>query len=192
MNTITHTDENERTDSQIEEMLNDAFGTVSICGFEYDAGYALKHLDRIAFDMADSDDPLPDTETYECGICGEVYDDESDADDCCFVDDSELLLDQEFDVENASIAPSYFRSRFPDTIGQAGFFDTTSSSGDWGGYIVQEYNGRYHIILFSQENKWPLAGFTVRTAANVIASSDDDFTARDEIDKIISEHMEGV
>lgn len=33
------------------EFLNDAYGKVSVCGCEYDAGDALRDLDPIAFDL---------------------------------------------------------------------------------------------------------------------------------------------
>jgi hypothetical protein len=38
-----------------EDMLNDCYPPVSICGYEYDAGRALKEIDPIAFDVGFSD-----------------------------------------------------------------------------------------------------------------------------------------
>jgi hypothetical protein len=38
-----------------EDMLNDCYPPVSICGYEYDAGRALKEIDPIAFDCGFSD-----------------------------------------------------------------------------------------------------------------------------------------
>jgi hypothetical protein len=31
------------------DLLNESYGSVTICGYDYDAGYALKRLDPIAF-----------------------------------------------------------------------------------------------------------------------------------------------
>ena len=38
-----------------EEMLNDGYETVDICGHKYDAGHALRNLDPIAFRCGCSD-----------------------------------------------------------------------------------------------------------------------------------------
>lgn len=94
MNIITHTREQNRTDDEIEDMLNEIYGTVSICGSEYDSGYLLRKLDPIAFGMVDSDDPLPDIEEYECGECGSMYNEIEDAEECCnAVDDDDTSMD---------------------------------------------------------------------------------------------------
>lgn len=43
----------EETDADIEQAycdsLNDVYGTVDVCGYTYDAGYALQQLDPTAF-----------------------------------------------------------------------------------------------------------------------------------------------
>lgn len=51
-----------RDEDDYEEYLNDSHGTVDVCGYIYDAGYALKELDPTAFrigmnDWIDSLDP---------------------------------------------------------------------------------------------------------------------------------------
>ena len=38
-----------------DDMLDDAYGTVSICGYEYDSSYALHQLDEIAYRCGFSD-----------------------------------------------------------------------------------------------------------------------------------------
>lgn len=40
---------------QYDEMLNGAFGTVSICGIEYDAAEAFKGTDPVAYETGLSD-----------------------------------------------------------------------------------------------------------------------------------------
>lgn len=73
----------ELTEEQYLEALNDIFGTVEICGQTFDAGYALKELDPTAFrcGMADYEDTLP--EEWNCDECGDKFDDQDDAEDCC-------------------------------------------------------------------------------------------------------------
>ena len=41
---------------------------------------------------------------------------------------------------------------------------TSSSAGDWEGYITQKIGKRSYVIPFSQENNYPRRGFTIRTA----------------------------
>lgn len=38
-----------RGEDLFEDMLNETYSTVSICGYEYDAGRALKEIDPVAF-----------------------------------------------------------------------------------------------------------------------------------------------
>lgn len=51
-----------------EQMLNDIFETVTICGYEWNAGTALRRLDSIAFSIgcdAWVDDMISDGEYYQ-------------------------------------------------------------------------------------------------------------------------------
>lgn len=75
----------EKDEKQFEERLNDIWGTVQICGYTFDQGTALKELDPTAFDCALSDEPIQ----WECDECGEVFDDEDDADECCKPEETE-------------------------------------------------------------------------------------------------------
>lgn len=69
-------------EDSFEEMLNDLYGTVEICGCTFNSGYALKELDPIAFRCG-----LADMQEYEdvyiCPICEEEFCDEEDALYCC-------------------------------------------------------------------------------------------------------------
>ena len=71
----------EKSESEYEEMLNDIYGTVEICGMTFDSGRALKELDPIAFRCGMSDLPLQ----YQCTECDKIYneDDEPEAEACC-------------------------------------------------------------------------------------------------------------
>lgn len=42
-------------ESQYEDMLNECYGMIDICGMKYDAGRALKNVDEIAFNVGCSD-----------------------------------------------------------------------------------------------------------------------------------------
>lgn len=54
----------ELTDKEFEDVLNEMYPAVNICGMTYSAGYALRQIDEIAFNMAKSDyeDTLEDDE----------------------------------------------------------------------------------------------------------------------------------
>jgi hypothetical protein len=71
----------EITDEEYEEILNDSYPTVSICGHEYDAGHALRMIDETAFNCGKND--YEATLPYVCGDCGAEFDDEEDAEECC-------------------------------------------------------------------------------------------------------------
>jgi hypothetical protein len=64
------------------DMLNDSYEEVSICGMKYNAGYALKEIDPIAFQCALNDSQEIET-VYICPICGIEHEDEEEALYCC-------------------------------------------------------------------------------------------------------------
>jgi hypothetical protein len=70
-------------ESEYEDVLNDIYGDVDICGITYNAGYALRTLDPIAFDCGLQDYINEQDTTWECSKCGTEYDDEDEAEDCC-------------------------------------------------------------------------------------------------------------
>lgn len=49
------------------------------------------------------------------------------------------------------------------SIAKVDFFDTTSSAGDWTGYILQKIGNAYYGILVFQENQYPSAGYKTYT-----------------------------
>jgi hypothetical protein len=71
----------EKDEKDFENSLNDMYGSVTICGMDFDSGSALKELDPIAFRCALSDEPI----TYQCGVCDKSFDEceFDEADDCC-------------------------------------------------------------------------------------------------------------
>jgi hypothetical protein len=72
-------------DRDFENELNDIYGDVEICGLTYGAGTALKEVDPTAFRCAMADR----TPEYQCGECGQDYDNEEEAEDCCKPSDDE-------------------------------------------------------------------------------------------------------
>ena len=71
------------TEKEYEEMLDDTYGTVEICGMTFNSGEALKELDPIAFDCGLSDLLI----RYECGECSTVFEDSDEAEECCKEED---------------------------------------------------------------------------------------------------------
>jgi hypothetical protein len=67
-------------ENEYEELLNDTYGDVEICGLKYPAGHALRELDPIAFRCAMNDN---EEDGWICSECGQTYIDEEEAEECC-------------------------------------------------------------------------------------------------------------
>jgi hypothetical protein len=63
----------------------------------------------------------------------------------------------------------------------------SSSAGDWEGYITQRIGKRNYVIPFFQENNYPRAGFTIRTAQFPAFSYEGDLMPIEEVCKILYE-----
>ena len=70
----------EITEDEFEDILNVTHGTVEVCGMPFDSGTIYRELDPIAFD---SDRLYWDSDDWICGNCGERFDSEDDANECC-------------------------------------------------------------------------------------------------------------
>lgn len=70
------------TEDDYDDMLDECYGDVDICGITFNSSYALKELDPIAYRCGFLDYQEYET-VYECPICGEEYEDEEDAEECC-------------------------------------------------------------------------------------------------------------
>lgn len=75
-----------------------------------------------------------------------------------------LLVSKEYVTKtNNWYAPlSEFWEKYK-SIYAAKHMDTSSSAGDWSGYIVQRIGNKAYAIAFSQENNYPGDGFTFYT-----------------------------
>ena len=74
------------TEEEVEEFLHEIYGNVEICGMAFSSGQALRELDPTAFRMAKLD--IEDSHNrvnsiWVCSECGEEYNDEDEADQCC-------------------------------------------------------------------------------------------------------------
>ncbi len=70
--------EHEISDDEYEQMLNDIYPEdVSVCGYKHSQGTLLKEIDPIAFQCGKSDEMK-----WECSECGNVYDEEDEAEEC--------------------------------------------------------------------------------------------------------------
>jgi hypothetical protein len=76
-------------ETEYEEWLNENYEEIDICGYKYDAGCVLSQIDPTAFreeynDWLDNFDPL-----YECSECGERFNNEDSANECCVEEEVE-------------------------------------------------------------------------------------------------------
>ncbi len=69
-------------ESEYQDMLQDIFGDIDVCGYKYDAAYALEQIDPIAYRVGFSD-YSSEHEKWICSECESEYDNEEDAEACC-------------------------------------------------------------------------------------------------------------
>jgi hypothetical protein len=81
--------EYEMSDDDYEEMLDDIYGEVSVCGYKYGSGQLLKEIDPTAFRCGKSDEESNHGDMWECSECNEQYEDETEANECCVEDTEE-------------------------------------------------------------------------------------------------------
>jgi hypothetical protein len=75
--------EPELDEDEVIEQLDEIYGEVDICGMKYSSGQALKELDPIAFHQSKLDLENNMDIRWECGNCGEQFETEDEAEDCC-------------------------------------------------------------------------------------------------------------
>lgn len=74
-----------------------------------------------------------------------------------------ILLGRTYNVSGSWYAPKQFLNDNFSSVVKTGLIDTTSSAGDWFGYLVQHIKKTYYLIFFSQSNNYPYSGFKVMT-----------------------------
>ena len=75
--------EPELDEDEVIDQLDEIYGEVEICGMKYSSGKALLELDPIAFHQAELDLEDGLDHKWECGECGEQFETEDEAEDCC-------------------------------------------------------------------------------------------------------------
>ena len=79
--------ENDEDAELYERMLGEIWGdTVMICGFEMDPVYILRVMDATAYNTGFNDwssQEEDENPLWICGECGEDYENEEDAEECC-------------------------------------------------------------------------------------------------------------
>jgi DNA-directed RNA polymerase subunit RPC12/RpoP len=66
------------------DYIDECYGEVEVCGYKYPSSQVLQEVDPIAFRVGFSD-WSSENQKYKCDECGEEFDNESDAEDCCKV-----------------------------------------------------------------------------------------------------------
>ena len=84
--------EPEMDEDEVIEQLDEIYGDVSICGMTYSSGKALLELDPIAFHQSKLDLENNMDVKWECGNCGEQFEAEDAAEDCCKLECTECSV----------------------------------------------------------------------------------------------------
>jgi len=79
----------EREEKEYDEFLDEAYGTVKVCGYEYDTSQILKEVDPTAYRCGFADWSSCEPEQWQCSICNCVYDNKEEAEDCCSPENEE-------------------------------------------------------------------------------------------------------
>ena len=74
------------SEDEFNDVLNDCYEDVTICGYTMSQGDILRQCDPVAFRCALADEP---PRAWECSECGTEYDNEEDAEECCEEDADE-------------------------------------------------------------------------------------------------------
>lgn len=91
-----------------------------------------------------------------------------------------LLTNREWEVEGTWYAPKrFFTDKYFGSVVRAELWNTTSSAGDWDGYIVQKHGRRWYLIIFWQENIAWTPYFRFGTADRPFASCDHEPTRQE-------------
>jgi len=78
--------EKEHNEDDFEQVLNELYGEVKICGMTFNSGYALRELDLVGFRCGMSDFYSHDDCLWVCGNCNTEFEDEAEAEECCKID----------------------------------------------------------------------------------------------------------
>ena len=110
--------------------------------------------------------------------------------------DKRILVNREINTANFKNLPlSWYAAREHfngyKSVVNADYYNMTSSSGDWEGYIVQRLRNRFYLILFSQTNNYPRSGYTAHTSDVIATWTGKDNPTDEEINNILFTILEG-
>lgn len=77
-----------------------------------------------------------------------------------------ILTNREWQVNGSWFAPrDFLRDNFSSVV-FCDHFNTSSSAGDWEGFVLQQFGRKVYVTLFTQENCYPDSGFQLTTSKN--------------------------
>ena len=85
-NYITREQDDKKAEEYVREMLNEAYPEVKIGCLTFSPADIVEEMDPIAFSCIVADES---GDEYVCENCESVYDEASDAEECCCSDDTE-------------------------------------------------------------------------------------------------------
>lgn len=102
----------------------------------------------------------------------------------------QLLLNRKYHVDGTWYEPAKFLENKFKSVVRTEYTETSSSAGDWTGYLVQKLHGRWYVILFWQTNSYPASGFDIETDSMEYFSFDrdaieGDVPTKDELDEMM-------
>lgn len=95
-----------------------------------------------------------------------------------------LLLGRNYHVDGTWYAPQKFLESFKSVL-FAEYTETTSSAGDWTGYILQKIGKTFYVILFWQTNSYPNSGFDIVTDENYYYAFNGETPTKEEVDELL-------
>lgn len=92
-------------------------------------------------------------------------------------------------IDGTWYAPEKWLSEHSGVV-MSGYWDQSSSAGDWSGYFVQKFGSKYGLFLFSQENRWPnKSGFWLEIQECAIGVANQKLTRAEVLD-FLNDYME--
>jgi hypothetical protein len=92
-------------------------------------------------------------------------------------------------IDGTWYAPEEWLSEHGSVV-MSGYYNQSSSAGDWSGYFVQKFGSKYGLFLFGQENLGPnKSGFWLGIQERAIGVSNQKLTSAEVLD-FLNDYME--
>lgn len=89
-------------------------------------------------------------------------------------------------IDGTWYAPEEWLSEHSSVV-MSGYWNESSSAGDWSGYFVQKFGSKYGLFLFSQENR--KSGFWLEIQERAIGVANQKLTSAEVLD-FLNDYME--